>query len=1010
MITHLLAQLQQLHQQLTGLQIQQTKTEKLNKIIHSATLALTQTFDLDTILQTLLNYIEQLVPFDSASVMLRTADNNILKMHALSGFDRWAPSAPLHTKTYNLRTIPNIKTVLTQQTSMIVDDTQLDPTWAKFPETAYVRSWLGVPLVVDNYAIGLFSLDKAEANFFVSEQIMWVERLAPHVAVAIRNAQLYQQAQSELLKRQQMEIVSEQNARKYEELVQQAKSVILEWDKDGTITFINNFGLEFFGYGPGELVGQNVIGTIVPKTETSGRDLAFLMQNIMKNPKVYSHNENENITKSGERVWAVWSNTPQFDHEGNFVGILSIANDVTPQKEAEQVLHRQNEYLAALNATTLGLMNHLELNELLETIIVRAGQLLGTSHGSIYLIDHKEHELELKVGVGLFNEKIGTRLQIGESLPGQVWQTQQPIVVHNYQTWDDKSDTFNNSKLRAGIGVPLTQTNRTDFNLNSSINIDIIGILSVGYDYTTQDTIEPEDVALLSRFAQLASVALDNARLYTQIQEARDIAQNANEAKSAFLANVSHELRTPLTSVLGFAKLIQKRLKVLFPLVKTKEPRTRRAMKQVRQNLDIIIAEGERLTALINDVLDLAKIEAGKIEWHMEPLEVNALISRAVVATSALFDQKKLALSKEVDPNLPQIIGDKDRLLQVLINLLANAVKFTDTGQITCRAVQSNNQVIISVIDTGTGIPASELETVFDKFKQVGDTLTDKPKGTGLGLPICKEIITNHEGHIWVESELGQGATFSFSLPILSSTSISPMATAWMKKLDIDLLIQQFERHHQAIAASTTPSEKNILVVDDENHIRELLRQELESRNYNVIEAQNGLDALRKIKTRPPDLIVLDIMMPKMNGFDIIRLLRDDPLTANIPLIVLSIVEDKNRGYSLGVDRYFHKPLDTAKLLAEIETLLSTDYIRRKVLVVDKDYTKSRNLTDLLRLQGYQVAQLFEAKQLIPHATALQPDMIIINSVSSTEILKQTSSLRLIEGLENVMLFFFQED
>jgi PAS domain S-box-containing protein len=272
----------------------------------------------------------------------------------------------------------------------------------------------------------------------------------------------------------------------------------------------------------------------------------------------------------------------------------------------------------------------------------------------------------------------------------------------------------------------------------------------------------------------------DRRQAELALQRAKEAAEEASQAKSAFLANVSHELRTPLTSVLGFAKIIRKRLhEQIFPRVDDRDLRTQRAMAKVSHNLDIIVTESERLTSLINDVLDLTKIEAGKEDWQMQPVSLATVIDQAASATAGLFDPKRLRLALDVDPGLPLVCGDRDRLMQVVINLLANAVKFTDRGSVTCQARQQRGQVVVNVSDTGIGIAPEDQGTVFELFTQVGDTLTDKPKGTGLGLPICKQIIEHHGGRIWVESVPGQGSTFAFALPAyIEAVSDAPAENA----------------------------------------------------------------------------------------------------------------------------------------------------------------------------------------------------------------------------------------
>jgi PAS domain S-box-containing protein len=251
----------------------------------------------------------------------------------------------------------------------------------------------------------------------------------------------------------------------------------------------------------------------------------------------------------------------------------------------------------------------------------------------------------------------------------------------------------------------------------------------------------------------------------------RDITseKEVDRMKTDFISTVSHELRTPLTSVRGFTEIIKKKLdEDIFPQIPANANQgVEKSISRVKENLGIIISEGERLTALINDVLDISKLEAGKVEWKMDNIQLSDIIERAIDDTSSLFEQKKLAFMKNIEEGLPHVTGDKDRLMQVVINLLSNAVKFTDKGSVICRVKRRDNDIIVSVIDTGIGISDIDKEHVFEKFRQAGDTLTDKPTGTGLGLSICKQIIEFHGGTIWVESEPDKGSNFSFNLPIL---------------------------------------------------------------------------------------------------------------------------------------------------------------------------------------------------------------------------------------------------
>ncbi|WP_099068084.1 PAS domain S-box protein [Nostoc linckia] len=476
-----------------------------------------------------------------------------------------------------------------------------------------------------------------------------------------------------------------------------------------------------------------------------------------------------------------------------------------------------------------------------------------------------------------------------------------------------------------------------------------------------------------------------------------------DKMKTDFISTVSHELRTPLTSVLGFASIIKEKLESdVFPILANEDRKLQKTIKRVGDNLKIIVSEAERLTSLINDVLDIAKMEAGKVEWQMQPLDLTELLDWATTSTAALFETNGLKLITDIEPELPQVIGDRNRLLQVLINLISNAIKFTESGSITCCINQQNDAICISVIDTGVGIAPEDQPKVFEKFRQVGDTLTDKPKGTGLGLPICKQIVEHHGGRIWVESELGQGSTFSFIIPIYTSDRKSSA------KLNLDALVKQLKEHVITTAAVLNENRKTILVVDDDTNIRELLRQQLENEGYNVREAKDGMDAIHQIKTARPDLILLDVMMPQINGFDVAAVLKNDPHTADIPIIILSIIENKERGYHIGIDRYLTKPINTEKLLNEIGLLLSQGTSSKKVLVVDKNASTLKTLSDVLQTQGYNVIEASNPQECIHKALSAKPDMIIIDSMFSQEA-DLVKTLRFEKGLENVFFIMLSD-
>jgi signal transduction histidine kinase len=371
----------------------------------------------------------------------------------------------------------------------------------------------------------------------------------------------------------------------------------------------------------------------------------------------------------------------------------------------------------------------------------------------------------------------------------QLYRSEGPLVFRDVdQDADERNRTFARlMEVTSFLGTPLVSKGRT------------VGVLAVDNQATGRD-VRPGDGPLLYTVGSLIAAAVDNARLYGEVeaqkgvleqrviertaalaaaieeaQAARVAAEEASATKSTFLSSVSHELRTPLTSVVGFSRLIRRRLdEVVIPAVPAGDPKRDRAIRQVADNLEIIIEEGERLTALINDSLDLAKIEAGRMDWRREPVEVGDVIGRATAATSSLLDGSGLEMIVDVPTGLPIVTGDRDRLIQVVINLVANSVKFTPSGSITCSAATSTDDdgramVLVCVTDTGVGIAPEDRERIFEPFGQADDRLSDTPRGTGLGLPICREIVEHHGGRLWVESEVGHGARFLFTLPVATA-------------------------------------------------------------------------------------------------------------------------------------------------------------------------------------------------------------------------------------------------
>jgi signal transduction histidine kinase len=453
---------------------------------------------------------------------------------------------------------------------------------------------------------------------------------------------------------------------------------------------------------------------------------------------------------------------------------------LTPEALAEQRLAE----LMTLNELGLVVSSTLDRAELLDRSLQAVTRHLRFDRALILLVDGEGRVLSGGRSIGASPEmaaRIGELelpIDLEAALLSRIARADGPLLFRDVDHDPDEGNRQFAELLEVSsfLGTPLVTKGHT------------VGVLAVDNRLSGRDVM-PGDGPLLYTVGSLIAGGIENARLYAEVEEqktalerrvmertadlvdARQAAEAATESKSRFLSNVSHELRTPLTSVVGFSKLISKRLtEVVYPAIgPTDDPRLERAMRQIVENLAIIVEEGDRLTTLINETLDLAKIEAGKIEWRSEPVDVAEVIGRATASTASLFQAEHgPKLLVEIEPDLPSISGDRDRLIQVLINLISNAVKFTPDGSITIVAWQEvdSEAVQVAVSDTGIGIAQEDQAKVFEPFGQAVDTRPDGPRGTGLGLPICREIVEHHGGRLWVASRLGAGSTFQFTLPI----------------------------------------------------------------------------------------------------------------------------------------------------------------------------------------------------------------------------------------------------
>lgn len=441
-----------------------------------------------------------------------------------------------------------------------------------------------------------------------------------------------------------------------------------------------------------------------------------------------------------------------------------------------------------------------------------------------------------------------------------------------------------------------------------------------------------------------------------ELESANEKLKELDLMKSEFLNTVSHELRTPLTSIKAFAEIL------LDNVGEDVETQT--------EFLEIINKESDRLTRLINNLLDLSRIEAGRMKWETEQLDLHEVAETALMALRGSAEKKGLNVESELEEDLPTS-GDKDKLIQVITNLLGNAIKFTSEGG-TVKVTASRKDLLtarIEVKDSGVGIAPEFHESIFEKFSQVDSSETRDIKGSGLGLPIARSITEHHGGKLFVESVSGEGSTFIVELPLhLEETESSGEA----------------EEIQKIIAERPLEPGQTVLIVDDEPSIRRFLRHILEVEGFLVIESRSGEDAVAIAQREKPSLVLLDLVLPDIDGFEVLSRLKERPETEHIPVIILSIIEDEERCFRLGASDYLPKPINRERLVGRVSTLIAAGRGKDKegphyVLAVDDDDSVLKALETILSNHGFEVEIARNGKDGLEKAKERPPDLIILD-------------------------------
>ena len=531
------------------------------------------------------------------------------------------------------------------------------------------------------------------------------------------------------------------------------------------------------------------------------------------------------------------------------------------------------DQLEALAAVGEAVSSSLDLDEVLTTIVTHAVALSGTDGGSILEFDPELGQFQVRAAFGTSPEVLdslrGIRLGLHDTLVGRAARERVPLQVVDLavDSGDVHLRTLRDAGWRSLVAIPMVRQDQ------------IVGALVVRR--RTPGEVDPETCEFLQTFASQSSLALGNAQLYRRLEQKSAELAVVSQHKSEFLASMSHELRTPLNAIIGFSEVLLERM---FGDLTDRQD----------EYLRDIHSSGRHLLALLNDILDLSKVEAGQMVLDITSVDIRTLLDGCVGFVRERAQRHGLTVTVDVADDAAQVEGDDLRLRQVVLNLLTNAVKFTpDGGRVSVRAYRDGDEVAITVTDTGVGVPEADRDRIFESFQQ-GGRAPGTQEGTGLGLTLTRRIVHLHHGRMWLTSTEGQGSTFGFAIP-----------------------------HRRRAEGSATVTEEAdgsgfVLVVEDDRPSRDLMTILLADQDLAVEVVPTGEQALERLAVARPSAMVLDIGLPGMDGWEVLSRVKGDPGMAQVPVVVVSILDERSRGIALGADEYLVKPVTRDQLVTAL--------------------------------------------------------------------------------------------
>jgi GAF domain-containing protein/CheY-like chemotaxis protein len=971
--TRLLSELQARNAALTESLEQQTATSEILRVISSSPTDVQPVFD---------TIAERAVRLCNADVsVVSQLDGEMLHLAAIHGVTREGVEAI--RQIFPMR--PDAETtsarVLRTRDVVHVEDVLAEPAY-EAKATALAGGWragLGVPMLRDGNVIGVIFVGRPGAGPFTRAQIALLKTFADQAVIAVENTRLFgelqsrngelrvaleqQTATSELLKvigRSTFDLkpVFETLAENVVRLCAAERAMIFRFDGQYLrVAAAHNISDELRAFQDANPIAPGR-GTCAGRAALERRTVHI--HDVLVDPEYTSRAKDVEpirtliaipMLRGTELLGAInvvrYEVNPFSESQialmETFADQAAIAIEnarlLTELQSRTSELTRSVERLTALGEVGRAVTSTLDLDTVLRTIVSHAVQLTGTDGGSIYEYDAAAEEFEIRATLNVEDEIVQAQRSIrprrGEGVVGRIANTRDVVEVTDITAEGAYASRLRDTLLRAGVrsllGVPLLRED------------EVIGGLVV--TRREAGAFAPETIELLRTFAVQSALAIQNARLFREIGDKSRQLEVADRHKSEFLANMSHELRTPLNAIIGYSEMLQ-------------EDAADLGAEQFADDLRKINAAGKHLLELINAVLDLSKIEAGRMELYLETFDVAALVRDIVAVIQPLAVKNGNRLQVDCPDAIGTMRADLTKVRQALFNLLSNACKFTERGTVSLAvAREPADWIAFSVTDTGIGLRPEQIARLFEAFSQADAATTRRYGGTGLGLALSRRLCRMMGGDVTVASEAGRGSTFTVRLPARVAETSEPVAPA-------------------TSAVETGPATAGtVLVIDDEIGVRDLMQRFLVKQGFRVVTAAGGEEALRRARELRPDAITLDVMMPGMDGWTVLSALKADPETADIPVIMLTIVDDRSLGYALGASDYLTKPIDRERLVAVLRKY------RREcpVLVVDDDAGVRQLLRRMLEPDGYTVVEAENGRVALERARAAPPGVVLLD-------------------------------